>query len=257
MFGEGDGAFFFVNDGGPLAAGDDDGGEPVHIEGEVIEFSEEGVGGDGAGAEDGEEVFGLGLDQGAGADEVEGGIFGGGAPAGLGGAGFEADDLVEDVLPGAGGDEGIAVAEVNAGEAEVHGGLLAGLVHGGEEAVGLGAVAGFEAGEGFGGVIKRVEDAFAAEEEAVTQFHVHASTSLARGGFRRLANFGRMVQNTETIRLDHGIVSQTVSQQATRPPKTLVNKGLNAGGEGRNRLKLTAIAPIEYAITLGNQANLG
>ena len=37
----------------------DDGGEPVHIEGEVIESAEEGVGGDGAGAEDGEEVFGL------------------------------------------------------------------------------------------------------------------------------------------------------------------------------------------------------
>ena len=72
----------------------DDGGEPVHIEGEVIESAEEGVGGDGAGAEDGEEVFGLGLDEGAGADEVEGGVFGGGAPASLGGAGFEADDLV-------------------------------------------------------------------------------------------------------------------------------------------------------------------
>ena len=39
-------------------------------------------------------------------------------------------------------------------------------------------ILGLEAGEGFGGVVKGVIDAFAAEEESVTQFHVHASSIL-------------------------------------------------------------------------------
>jgi hypothetical protein len=54
------------------------------------------------------------------------------------------------------------VQEINAGKAQVHGGLLAGLVHGHEQSVGLGLVFGFEAGKGFGGVVKGVVNAFAA-----------------------------------------------------------------------------------------------
>jgi len=43
-------------------------------------------------------------------------------------AGFEFDDLVQDMLPCALGDHGIAVFEVNPSEAQIHRGLFASFV---------------------------------------------------------------------------------------------------------------------------------
>ena len=47
--------------------------------------------------------------------------------------------------------------------------------------LGFGLVLGLEAGEGFGGVVKGVINAFAAEEQTITRFHVHASSILPWG----------------------------------------------------------------------------
>jgi len=185
VLGQCDGPLLFEVDGGPLALGNHRSREPVHIEREVVRFAEVGVRGNGSLFQHGQEVLGLGLDEQAGADEVERLVLGRDAPAKLGGAGLELEDGVEDVLLGAGGDGGIAVLEVHAGQAEVHGGLFAGLVHGHEQALGLGLVLGPEAGEGFGGVVEGVIDAFATEEETVTQFHVHASSILPGRRIRR------------------------------------------------------------------------
>jgi len=50
--------------------------------------------------------------------------------------GFEFDDLIEDVLPGALRDHRIGVPEINARKAEVHRGLLAGFIQRDGETIG-------------------------------------------------------------------------------------------------------------------------
>ena len=102
--------------GGPLPARNDAGRKPVHIEGEVVSFAQVSIGGDGSLFQDLEEMLGLCLDEQAGADEVEGFVFGGRLPTVLGGAGFECDDFVQDVLPGALRDHWVAVFEVHTGQ---------------------------------------------------------------------------------------------------------------------------------------------
>lgn len=123
-----------------------------------------GVGGHRALLQHFKKVFGLRLDEQPLADEIERLVLGGALPAVLRRAGFELDDLVEDVLPGALAYHGIAVLEVNPGEAEIHGGLLARFVQRQQQARGFGAVFGLERLEGFGGVVEGVIDAFATEE---------------------------------------------------------------------------------------------
>jgi len=146
-------------------------GKPVHIEGEVVRFAQVGVGGDGPLFQHLEEVLGLGFDQEPFADEIKGLVFGRRLPPVLGGAGFEFDDLIQDMLPGALADHRITVLQVNAGEAEVHGGLFAGFVEGQEQARGLGLVLGLEALEGFGGVVEGVVNALATQEQTIAIFH--------------------------------------------------------------------------------------
>jgi len=63
MLFEPDGAFLFVVDGGPLAAGNDCGREPVHIQGEVVGFAQIGICRNGSLFQDFQEVLGLSLDE--------------------------------------------------------------------------------------------------------------------------------------------------------------------------------------------------
>ena len=55
---------------------------------------------------------------------------------------FDADDFIQHVLPCAHGNHRFAVPQINTGKAQVHGGLLASLVHGHEQPRGLGLVLG-------------------------------------------------------------------------------------------------------------------
>jgi hypothetical protein len=75
------------------------------------------------------------------------------------------------VLPGALADQGVAVPEVNACQAEIHGGLLAGFIKREEQALGFVLVFGLEALKVFGGVVEGVVNALAAEEQAITTLH--------------------------------------------------------------------------------------
>jgi hypothetical protein len=109
-------------------------------------------------------MFSLRLDEDAVADQVECLVLGGGFPAHLSGAGFNLDDCIQHVLPGAHGNHRVAVPQINTGEAQVHGRLPSCFVHSDEQPDGFGLVLGFEAGEGFGGVVKGVINAFATEE---------------------------------------------------------------------------------------------
>ena len=63
------------------------------------------------------------------------------------------------------------MADVNLGEAEVHGRLSAGLVQCDQEARGFGLVASLETLEAFGLGVEGVVNAFATEEETVAQRH--------------------------------------------------------------------------------------
>lgn len=58
--------------------------------------------------------------------------------------------LVQHVLPGARRHHRVAVAEIDAGQTQIHGGLFARFIHRHEQALGLGLVLGLEAGEDFG-----------------------------------------------------------------------------------------------------------
>jgi len=53
---------------------------------------------------------------------------------------------------------------VDAGQTQIHRGLLARFIHRHEQAIGFGLVLGLEAGEGFGGVVEGVVNAFATEK---------------------------------------------------------------------------------------------
>ena len=123
-------------------------------------------------------MFALRLNEHAAADGIVFFGFGDHPPADLVFTGLDADNFVHDVLPGADGNHRITVPQINAGQAQVHGGLLSRLIHGHEQAGGFDFVLGLEGGEGFGGVVEGVIHAFATEEEAITRFHVHASSSL-------------------------------------------------------------------------------
>ena len=56
---------------------------------------------------------------------------------------------------------------------------MAGFVQRDEHPGGFDLVLGLEALEAFGGGVKGVIDALAVEEQAITQFHVHASSRLS------------------------------------------------------------------------------
>lgn len=146
----------------PLPAGDDSHGQPIHVHRKVVNLPQKRIGRNCAGAQHREQMFTLRFNQDAVADQVECLVLGGGFPAHLCRAGFDGDDFIQHVLPGACGNQRIAVAEIDAGQTQIHGGLVAGLIHRHEQPIGLCLVLGLEAGEGFGGVVKGVVNAFAA-----------------------------------------------------------------------------------------------
>jgi len=88
---------------------------------------------------------------------------------------------------------------IDTGQTQIHRGLLAGFVERYEHPCGLDLILGLQGREGFGGGVKSVIDAFATKEEAITQFHVHASSRLADNRFLRLGSSGAMRPNPKTI----------------------------------------------------------
>ena len=128
MLFKGDCSLGFVVNGGPSLLGHDGPGKPIHVEGEVVQLAQMHVRRDCPPFENCKEVLGLRLYERAVAEAVERVVVGGGLPAVLGGAGFEADNLIHDVLPGALADHGIGVLEVDACQAQIHSRLAAGVI---------------------------------------------------------------------------------------------------------------------------------
>lgn len=90
-------------------------------------------------------MLGLRFDEHTVAEGIKRLGFAGRDPAVLILAGFSADDFIDDGLPGARGGGGITVAQIHAGQTQVHGRLLAGFIQGDQHARGLGLVFGLEA----------------------------------------------------------------------------------------------------------------
>ncbi len=101
--------------GRPLSARDDGGGQPVHVHREVVNLSQKRIGRNRAGAQHSQQVLGLRLDQDAGEQGNERLVLRGGFPARLCRAGFDGDDFVQHVLPGARRHHRVAVPEIDAG----------------------------------------------------------------------------------------------------------------------------------------------
>lgn len=118
-----------------------------------------------------QKVLRVGLDQEPGTNGVEVRVFGSGFPSRLSRPGFELENLLQDMLPGSCRDQRIAVAEVDAGEAQIQGGLPAGLVEGGDQALGLLQVLGFKACKAPGAVVEGVVNALAPAKQTVAWFH--------------------------------------------------------------------------------------
>ena len=109
-------------------------------------------------------MLGLRLYERARTEAIESLIVGGGPPAALGGTRFEADDLIEDVLPSALADHGVGVAEVNARQTQIQSGLAGCVVKSVQQPLGFRFVFGLEALERLGGVVEGVINALATEE---------------------------------------------------------------------------------------------
>ena len=109
-----------VSDLGPLTAGNDWGGDPAHIEGEVVEPSQEDVGGDSAVVKGLKEETGLAwavLEDVELEDLLEGSVLLGGFQSVAGGTGCAALDVgVDDVLPSSGLGVRVCFPEVSDGD---------------------------------------------------------------------------------------------------------------------------------------------
>ena len=146
VLGAGDGALLFEHRPGPLQARDDGFEQPLHAEGVVVDAAEVNVGRDFAVGQGAVEVLGPGLGDGQVADAVEVLVFDRDVPAPAGFVGLLRDDVLHHFLPGAGDEFGIGAVDVHPGQREVEVRLALGFVVGLEQPLGLGLVAGLEAG---------------------------------------------------------------------------------------------------------------
>jgi len=138
-----------VPDLGPLAARDDGGGDPAHIECEVVEASQEDVGGDSACVESLEEETGLTgsvLEDVELEDFLEGLVLLGRLQAVAGGTGCAALDVgVDDVEPSAGLGVRVCLPKVSDGDSVGEIGFLHRCFVASEDFFGGGSVFGLEA----------------------------------------------------------------------------------------------------------------
>ena len=118
-----------------------------------------------------EQMLALCLDQHPGTDQIIFLRFGDDHPADLVFAGLDAHDLIHHMLPGADGNQRVAVAEVNAGQAQVHRRLLAGFVGGDEQPGGLKFISRFKALLDAGGFVFEVESSPVTTDQTECLFH--------------------------------------------------------------------------------------
>ena len=112
MLRERDGTFGFKAHGWPLPPGNQQPGQPAHIESEVVQLAQEDVGADRALTNGGEEVLRAGLDEDPGPEVRQGLVADGGSPAELVGAALGGHDLLNGLASSACGGTGIAARQV-------------------------------------------------------------------------------------------------------------------------------------------------
>ena len=121
VFVKGDRPFVLELDRWPLAFGDDGAGEPVHVEGEIVDASQKDVGRNRAVVHRVQQMFGLRFDQsGRSANLVKRLVLLRDIPSLFGAAGFVPAHFVHDVLPVAFGKVGVAVLQINLGDLQIH-----------------------------------------------------------------------------------------------------------------------------------------
>jgi len=154
-----------------LPPGDDGAGNPIHIEGEIVNAPQKDIRGNRASVHGIQKVFRLGFDQGQGANLVKGLVLHRHVPPFFGAAGFRLAHLVHDEPPGAPGKFRVAVLQIHLGDLEIHGWLLAGFIQGVLQSAGFLRVGGVEAVPFFGEGVEGIVNAVFAAEDAVALFH--------------------------------------------------------------------------------------
>ena len=170
--------------------------EPVHIHRVVVDAAQINIGRDRAGLHRGEKKFRRGFNQLVVAEQVESFVADGGLPAKQGLAGFDGDDLLHDVLPGAGGQRRVAMLQIDLGDLQVHGGLAVGVVSALHELPGFIFAGSLKAGAFAGLGVHAVEhsSACAPANQAITCFHnvFHAIAKITKAFLESLASTGRV-----------------------------------------------------------------
>ena len=171
VFLEGDRPLLFEAHLRPLLLGEHRPGQPAHVQGEVVEATQEHVGGDGARLKHFQEVRGVGFKDRQVADDVKGRVLHRPLVADERRTGLGPGHLVHWRLPGALGNLGVGRGQVGARDVEIEDGLPVGFVFGMQEGEGFGLVLGAEAGLLTGGRVLAVENARSAEQDE-SLFHI-------------------------------------------------------------------------------------
>ena len=112
----------------PLAARDDRSWQPIEVEREVLNLAQVQVRRDRAGLEHRQEMLRVGFDDDTGSNVIEGGMFDGAQPAGLGGIVLGFDERINGVLPGAFAQTVITRGKEGLRHLQIHGWLAHGLI---------------------------------------------------------------------------------------------------------------------------------
>ncbi len=164
--------FFAITDCGPLSFGHYRPGDPIHVQGEIVESAQKGVGRDRALLQHPQEVFRSRFENRKLAQKVERLVLHRDLPTVLVGAVLELYQFIHYRLPRACGGGGITRLPIHAGQLATESRSVLGFILRGDKPMGFVFVAGLEGLLLAGDEVFAVIGAPGAEEYAVALFHV-------------------------------------------------------------------------------------
>src|SRR5437773_5405711 len=170
---DGDGAFLLENNGWPLSQRNYWTRQPVHIESKIVQLAQMHIRRNRSNPQRIQKVFALRFDQSNWKNPHQRSILGGTFPTLVRRTVLGLNDGIQDVLPRALSDHGIAGHQIRPGNLQVDGWILERLISGAQNSNCFDSVSGSEALLFFVDPVLKKEYPALLPEQAVTQFHRH------------------------------------------------------------------------------------